>query len=259
MPESATSGRRSAAARYAVIAGSGFGGTGEDGAGRRIHTRFGEPSAALRTLRFGGCDVCLLLRHGEAHDVPPHAINYRANLAALAQLGVRDVLALNTVGSIASDALPGQLAVPSQLIDYSWGRAHTIYDARSARLDHVDFTQPFSARLRSGLLDAAAQAGIDCRDGGVYGVTQGPRLETAAEVDRYERDGVDYLGMTGMPEASLARELGMAYAMLSLVVNVAAGRGAQAIHADIEENTGRARRQALAVLDRYFTGLAGRA
>ncbi len=254
MPEP---GGRAAAAgrgRRAIIAGSGFAALGDEAPRLTVSTRYGRPSSAIRRRRFGAEDVYVLLRHGEAHDIAPHAINYRANLKALSLIGVTTVIAINTVGSIARGVRPGQLAVPSQLIDYSWGRVHSIYDEPCANLDHVDFTRPVAEGLRQQLLRAARQVGAHCHDGGVYGVTQGPRLETAAEVDRYERDGVDYLGMTGMPEAGIARELGLDYAMLSLVVNVAAGRGARAIHEDIEVSTASARRAALAVLDSFFGG-----
>jgi purine nucleoside phosphorylase len=142
--------------------------------------------------------------------------------------------------------------VPAQIVDYTWGRAHTIYDGKDDDFDHVDFTQPFSEPLRAAMLSAADSAGIDCYDGGVYAATQGPRLETAAEVDRLERDGADFVGMTGMPEASLARELGADYACLSLVVNLAAGRSDVPIHDDVEANMAAARMRAMQVLKQFF-------
>lgn len=237
-------------AQYAIIGGSGFGDFAGDARQLSVTTRFGPPSAPIREMNYDERAVFYLARHGDRHDLAPHRINYRANLAALALLGVERVIALNTVGVIVPGLYPGQLAVPHQLIDYTWGRDHTLYD--DGKLDHVDFTVPFSETLRRGLLAAAKRAGVECRDGGVYGVTQGPRLETAAEVDRYEKDGVDLLGMTAMPEAALARELGMAYACLSLVVNRAAGRGEAAIHADIEASTLTAKMQAIKVLMAYF-------
>src|SRR5690606_41710983 len=141
-------------------------------------------------------------------------------------------------------------------IDYTYGRDHSIYDGESATLDHIDFTEPFCGRLRAGLLAAAAAARVACHDGGVYAVTQGPRLETAAEVDRLERDGADFIGMTAMPEAALARELGMRYACLSLIVNQAAGRGEREIHEDIEATTARARERAMRVLAAFFASMA---
>jgi len=238
--------------QFAIIAGSGFAALGGDAPARELVTRFGMPSSPLRQLEFGAHRVFVLARHGEAHDIAPHRINYRANLAALAMAGTESVIALNTVGVIRARAAPGQLAVPDQLIDHTWGRDHSIFDGESATLQHIDFTSPFSENLRGALLAAAARAGIDCHDGGVYAVTQGPRLETRAEVDRHERDGADYLGMTLMPEAAIARELGLQYACLSLIVNFAAGRGEKAIHEDIEASTLSARMQAMRVLKAFF-------
>jgi purine nucleoside phosphorylase len=203
-------------------------------------------------MLFGEKQVLVLPRHGDDHTLPPHAINYRANVVALKEAGADSILALNTVGAISDKCGPGGLAVPSQIIDYTWGRAHTIYDGSDDDFDHIDFTQPFSASLRVALLSAADAAGIDCYDGGVYAATQGPRLETAAEVDRLERDGADFVGMTGMPEASLACELGVEYACLSLVVNLAAGRSDVPIHDDVEANMAAARMRAMQVLKHFF-------
>ncbi len=239
-------------ARYAIIAGSGFADFGAEAPARAVATRFGAPSAPIRRLDYDALEVLLLARHGEHHDIPPHRINYRANLKALKLLGAEAVIALNTVGVIPARPYPGQLAVPQQLIDYTWGRPQTLFDGGAEGLDHVDFTEPFSDDLRRALIAAAADAEVECHDGGVYGVTQGPRLETAAEVDRFERDGVDFLGMTAMPEAALARELGLGYACLSLIVNRAAGRGAAAIHDDIEASTLTAKLGAVRVLKRFF-------
>src|SRR5690606_16569687 len=140
----------------------------------------------LRRIEVAGLPLWLLARHGEPHVIPPHRINYRANLKALQLAGARAVLALNTVGAIRPGHAPGELAVPDQLIDYTYGRDHSIYDGHSATLDHVDFTEPLCGRLRAALLRAAEAAGVPCHAGGVYAVTQGPRLETAAEVDRLE-------------------------------------------------------------------------
>lgn len=239
-------------AHYAIIVGSGFEAFAETRDVRRVTTRFGEPSAPIRTVALEGIDVLVLPRHGDNHEWPPHLVNYRANLAALGELGAGAVIALNTVGVVSDVRAPGQIAVPDQVIDYTWGRAHTIYDEPQPGFAHLEFTEPFSAPLRSELLGAAKAAGIDCHDGGVYAATQGPRLETAAEVDRLERDGADYIGMTGMPEAILAAELGLDYACLSLVVNAAAGRGDKPIHDDVESSTLAARTLALQVLRQFF-------
>lgn len=240
----------------AVIAGSGFARFAR-GAGRHMLTAYGAPSAPVRELDLGGCRVLFLARHGDELAIPPHRINYRANAMALKLAGAESVLALNTVGAIRGQHAPGTLAVPDQLIDYSFARDHSFQDGTSATLEHIDFTEPFCPRLRRAVLAAADSAGVDCHDGGVYAVTQGPRLETAAEVDRLERDGASFIGMTAMPEASLARELDMRYACLSLIVNRAAGRGPGAIHADIEASTATAREQAIRVLQAFFKAGAG--
>jgi len=238
--------------RYALIVGSGLAEFGEDAVKEEVTTPYGPPSAAIRTMPFDGLPVPVLARHGDRHTLPPHVINYRANVYALKALGARSVIALNTVGAVSDRCQPGGLAVPDQVIDYTWGRKHTIYDGEDERFDHVDFTEPFAPALRREILAAAQAVGIDCHDGGVYAATQGPRLETAAEVDRLERDGADYVGMTAMPEASLARELGLDYACLSMVVNLAAGRGDRPIHDAVESNIAAARTQAIRVLQQFF-------
>ncbi|MEQ8207951.1 MAG: S-methyl-5'-thioinosine phosphorylase [Woeseia sp.] len=241
--------------QFAIIGGSGFATFGGDSAGETVSTRYGAPSSPLKQLQFANHNVYVVVRHGEDHDIPPHAINYCANLAALKNAGVSSVIAINTVGAIRHDFRPGQLVVPTQLIDYTWGRVHSIYHEPCATLDHIDFTEPFSPGLRAALLEAAGRAETECHDGGVYGVTQGPRLETLMEVNKLERDGVDIVGMTAMPEAAIARELGMEYACLSLVVNMAAGRGDKAIHEDIEDSTMTAKMQAMRVLKAFFQRL----
>lgn len=239
-------------ARYAIIGGSGFHAFGSDAPGRAITTAYGQPSSAPRLLAYGEATVWFLARHGDTHCIPPHRINYRANLAALKLLGVEHVIGLNTVGVISRGLYPGQLAVPHQILDYTWGRDHSIHDGESASLDHIDFTEPFAGGLRREILVAGRAADVLCHDGGVYAVTQGPRLETAAEVDRLERDGANFVGMTAMPEAAIARELHMNYACLSLIVNFAAGRGEQAIHEDIEANLLAAKMQSMRVLRALF-------
>lgn len=191
-------------------------------------TPYGEPSAALTVGRLHGTEVVFLARHGDGHTIAPHRINYRANIWALHAQGVRDVVAVATVGGIRNELNPGALVVPDQIIDYTHGREATFFDGVAQPLRHIDFTRPFSGTLRSSLLQAGATAGAPLRDGGVYGATQGPRLETAAEIERLARDGADVVGMTAMPEAVLAREMGLGYAMLCVVVNAAAGRGANA-------------------------------
>jgi len=188
-----------------------------------LDTPFGEPSAALTFGRVDGKDVVFLARHGDPHQIPPHKINYRANMSALKQAGVTQIIAVNAVGGVHKFLEPAAVAIPDQIIDYTHGREHTIYDSDSSDLDHIDFTFPYSQNLRCLLLAAANKAGVDILDGGTYGATQGPRLETSAEISKYKRDGCDLVGMTGMPEAALAREFDMDYACLALSVNWAAG------------------------------------
>jgi 5'-methylthioadenosine phosphorylase len=188
-----------------------------------VRTPYGEPSAALVFGQLAGRGAVFLARHGHGHTIPPHRVNYRANLWALKDRGARSVVAVASVGGIRG-CQPGDLVVPHQLIDYTSSRAHTFFDGGDQQVVHVDFTQPYTATLRAGLLEAASAGGIAVADGGVYGAVCGPRLETAAEIDRMERDGATLVGMTGMPEAALARELELPYAAICVVVNHAAGR-----------------------------------
>ncbi|RMH94553.1 S-methyl-5'-thioinosine phosphorylase [Lysobacter pythonis] len=188
-------------------------------------TPYGPPSGPVRIGRYAGKRVAFLARHGEGHSIPPHRINYRANLAALQALGAQTVLALNTVGGISAHCGPRALVLPDQLIDYTWGRISTFGEAPGSEVLHVDFGDPYSPSLRRRVLEAAGMIGIDLMAGGCYGATQGPRLETRAEIARMKRDGCDLVGMTGMPEAGLARELGLDYACLGIVANWAAGAG----------------------------------
>lgn len=190
-----------------------------------VDTPFGAPSRPVQEGRLAGQTLYFLHRHGSPRTIPPHRINYRANISALHALGVRRLVAVNAVGGVSPDMQPGRLVIPDQLIDYTWGREHSFDDGSSGRLQHIDFTEPYDRRLRLALVEAAEAAGITHEPFGVHAVTQGPRLETAAEVRRLAGDGCDIVGMTGMPEAALARELGMAYASVCMVVNPAAGLG----------------------------------
>jgi len=194
---------------------------------RRVQaeTPYGSPSSPLLYGSWGGAPVVVLPRHGEAHAVPPHRINYRANIRALADAGVEGVVAIATVGGIRDGWGPGTLVVPDQIIDYTSGRPLTFFDGESGAVRHIDFTWPFSAAPRRRLLDAARTAGVAVHDGGCYGCTNGPRLETAAEIARMKRDGCDVVGQTAMPEIALARELDLPYAAINIVVNHAAGQG----------------------------------
>ncbi|WP_206861056.1 S-methyl-5'-thioinosine phosphorylase [Lysobacter changpingensis] len=188
-------------------------------------TRFGAPSGPIRIGTLDGHRVAFLARHGEGHSLPPHKINYRANLAALQALGATRVLAMNTVGGITERFGPRVLACPDQLIDYTWGRISTICEEPGTDVLHVDFGEPYTRSLREAVIEAAQRAGVELVADGCYGATQGPRLETRAEIARMRRDGCDLVGMTGMPEAGLARELGLEYACLAIVANWAAGAG----------------------------------
>jgi 5'-methylthioinosine phosphorylase len=192
---------------------------------RTVDTPFGAPSSDVVLGDFHGLRLAFLARHGEDHNLAPHRVNYRANLWALHSLGARRVVGVNAVGGIRDDMGPRALVVPDQLIDYTHGRVTSFSDADGAEVKHIDFSEPYGAALRRDLLAAAARAGIAAIDGGCYGATQGPRLETRAEIARMRRDGCDLVGMTGMPEAALARELELDYACLALVANWAAGCG----------------------------------
>lgn len=225
-----------------IIGGSGFAALPDVEVAHRewVDTAYGAPSAELLTLRHAGQAFYFLPRHGAGHSIPPHAINYRANVQALAERGVTDVVGLGAVGGIAADCGPLRLCVPDQLIDYTWGRLSTFYDGADGDVVHVDFTAPLTPSLRARLLTAGAGSGLDVRAGGTYGVTQGPRLETAAEIRRLEHDGCDLVGMTAMPEAALARERGLNYALLAFVVNWAAGKAdGEVTMAEIEANLAR--------------------
>ena len=190
-----------------------------------VRTPYGEPSSALIFGQIAERDVVFLARHGHGHTIPPHRVNYRANIWALKQRGVDAILGVASVGAIASKHAPGDLVLPHQLVDYSSGREASFFDGGDRKVVHVDFTHPYTPALRGRCLDAARDAGVDLYDGGVYAAVSGPRLETAAEIDRLERDGATLVGMTGMPEAVLARELDLAYVSIAVVVNHAAGRG----------------------------------
>ncbi len=205
-----------------------IGGTGLDHWGTAIgsyiiESVWGQPSATLAEYRIGNLQLFFLPRHGVQHQIPPHAVNYQANIDAFRHLKVDGIIAVNAVGGISSNNQPGSLTVPDQLIDYTWGRAHTFSMTDTDELLHVEFAGPFEGRVRSELLKAAVVAGVEVTDGGCIGVTQGPRLETAAEIRRFMHDGCDLIGMTSMPEAALAREAGLDYASLCVNANWAAG------------------------------------
>lgn len=222
---------------YAIIGGSGLARLSSLEATRRqvLRTPYGEPSGALTFGRLAGAEVVFLARHGYGHTLAPHEINYRANIWALKELAVEGIVAVATVGGIRADLGPGALVLPDQIIDYTHSRKATFFEGSEVPVKHVDFTQPYTEELRRRLLAAAAACGEPLVAGGVYACTQGPRLETAAEIERLARDGADMVGMTGMPEAGLAREAGLAYAAIGVVVNHAAGRGESRLEIKLEQ------------------------
>ena len=209
--------------RLGLIGGTGLDHWGKPGRSHTVNSVYGAPSAMPAEYQVGGLRLFFLPRHGEKHDIPPHAVNYRANIDVFRQLDVREIVAVNAVGGISSRNRPGTLALPDQLIDYTWGRAHTFSMNETDELQHVEFSQPFAGRVRDGLLKAASRAGVDLINGGCIAVSQGPRLESAAEIRRFRQDGCDLVGMTSMPEAALAREAGLDYATLCVNANMAAG------------------------------------
>lgn len=202
-----------------------------------LTTPYGEPSADFITGELNGREVIFLARHGNPHTIAPHKINYRANIWGLKHLGVEQIIAVAAVGGITAEMAPAHIAIPDQIIDYSHGRKHTFFEDENYPVTHIDFTRPYNQKLRSALITAAAQANIEITTTGTYGCTQGPRLETAAEIKRMEIDGCDLVGMTGMPEAALAKELGMEYAAVSVIANWAAGKtDGEITMAEIEQN-----------------------
>lgn len=211
--------------KLAIIGGTGFTSIDEleivDE--QTVDTPYGSPSSALIKGNLSGKEVVFLARHGVEHTIPPHKINYRANIWALKSIGITDIIAVAAVGGIHKDIPPEKIIIPDQIIDYTHDRKHTYFEDNLSEVTHIDFTHPYSEKLRQLLHTAAKNAGIDIFNGGTYAVTQGPRLETAAEISRLEKDGCDIVGMTGMPEAALAKELGLGYACCALSVNWAAG------------------------------------
>ncbi len=225
-------------AKIAIIGGSGL--TELDGLSiieqRAFQTPFGEPSSDLLIGDYAGNQIVFLPRHGADHKIPPHKINYRANIWALKKAGIEQVIAVAAVGGIADDMGPGVLAIPDQIIDYTHGREHSFFSDDFSSDKHIDFTYPYQQQLREKLLQAGNQAGLSVIDGGTYGAVQGPRLETAAEIKRMSMDGCSMVGMTGMPEACLAREVELDYACIALSANWAAGLSDELITmADIEQ------------------------
>jgi 5'-methylthioinosine phosphorylase len=207
----------------ALIGGTGLTELQEPAESLAVETPYGAPSAAIRVIASEPLRLIFLPRHGSPHRFPPHRVNYRANLWALREAGAERVLAVYAVGGLQEPYAPAALVAPDQLIDYSWGREHTFSDSEDAPLVHVDFTRPYEGSLRKSLLAAAQTASIHLVDGGCIGVFQGPRLESAAEIEKARRDGCHMAGMTALPEAALARELGIDYAAIAVISNWGAG------------------------------------
>lgn len=194
-----------------------------------VHTNYGEPSGPITCGKLAGHEVLFLARHGYGHTIPPHKINYRANIAALKDAGVEKIIAINAVGGITPKMVPEALVIPDQIIDYTWSRTNTFFEEGLEQVVHIDFTNPYCEELRKQIMKASATCGIKVIKRGTYAATQGPRLETTAEIKRLENDGCDLVGMTGMPEAALARELELCYASICVVANMAAGKGSAEI------------------------------
>lgn len=218
--------------RFAIIGGTGL--TKLDAMvierQRIVVTPYGEPSAPLTYGTLNGHPIVFLPRHGAGHSIPPHQVNYRANLWAIRAIGITKVVSIASVGGITQP--PKTICIPDQIIDYTWGREHTFVNIEAGNVKHIDFTEPYCEQMRQTLLHNAAQSGISVLDGGTYGATQGPRLETAMEIRRMKQDGCDLVGMTGMPEAALAREIDLCYASCCIVVNWAAGLSEEPISMD---------------------------
>jgi len=214
-----------------------------------LQTPYGSPSAPYLLAELNGKKLVFLARHGNPHRIPPHKINYRANIWGLQQLGVTAVIGVAAVGGITAAMTPGHIAIPDQIIDYSYGREHSFFSDDLEHVTHIDFTLPYTQSLREHIIHTAQRIGVDITADGTYGCTQGPRLETAAEIKRLAQDGCDLVGMTGMPEAALARELNLAYANISVVVNWGAGLVAGEITmAEIERNLEIGMNKAIALL-----------
>ena len=221
-----------------------------------MRTPYGEPSAPLIHGRIGGQDAVFLPRHGHGHTIPPHAVNYRANIWALKETGATHVIGVNAVGAITTALAAGSLAFPDQIIDYTYGREHTFFGNDQKPVTHTDFTYPYCDALRRVLIEMAREAGLEVAEHATYAATQGPRFETIAEINRLERDGAHIVGMTGMPEAGLARELALCYASIAVIANPAAGRAAGVISLkEIERTLDAGMEKVRALLERVIPRL----
>jgi len=219
-----------------------------------VHTPYGEPSGAFTTGKLFGREIVFLARHGYSHQIPPHQVNYRANIWAFKHLGIEQLIAFAAVGGITEEMQAERIVVPNQIIDYTYSRPHTFFEHDLSSVTHIDFSEPYCPELRETIIKAVVKAQVDAVTMGVYGATQGPRLETAAEINRLERDGCDIVGMTGMPEAVLAKELELCYAAIAIVANRAAGRSPGEITMkDIQETLDKGIHQGAKILDSLFS------
>jgi len=244
--------------KIAIIGGTGLTTlNGLEITGREIiQTPFGEPSGPLVSGVLSGQKIFFLPRHGAGHTIPPHKINYRANIWALKEAGVEQIIAINAVGGIRSDMQPGTLIIPDQIIDYTWSRTNSFFEEGLTQVVHIDFTYPFCEMLRQNIISAADKNSIMLVKEGTYAATQGPRLETAAEIKKLEKDGCDLVGMTCMPEAALAKEKELCYASISVVANLAAGKGTEDLTMDIiEKNLNQGMSQVRNLLEVVIPGL----
>lgn len=242
----------------AVIGGSGFYTLGEHLGEEQVLTPWSDQAVTVSRCRLDRREILFLPRHGRTHNLPPHRVPYREQIWALREMQAGTIVAVNAVGGIHPDCSVGTLVVPDQIIDYTWGRPHTYFDDLDSLAGHCDFTNPYDEKTRQALLTACRQLGFNCRDGATYACTQGPRLESRAEIRKLAGDGADLVGMTGMPEAALAREAGLAYASLALVVNPAAGLGGDTITLDdIREPLETAVERSRAVLQLAVQNLPG--
>ncbi len=225
--------------KLAIIGGTGFNQIEglEITSTQKIKTPYGSPSSDYTFANVNNNEIIFLARHGTPHTIPPHKINYRANIWGLKECGVTNIIAIAAVGGISSAMSPAHIAIPDQIIDYSYGREHTFFAENLEAVTHIDFSQPYDHQLRTDLIQAAKKAQVSFSSEGTYGCTQGPRLESVAEIKRMERDGCDLVGMTGMPEAALAKELNIPYATIAVVANWAAGKSENEITmAEIEHH-----------------------
>lgn len=189
---------------------------------KSITTPFGKPSDQYLIGKIGKTDIVFLPRHGKKHNIPPHMINYRANIWGFRKLGVDRIISISAVGGIRKGLRPGDIVVLDQTMDMTRNRKSTFYDGKGGVV-HIDFTEPYCPELRRIILKAGKDAGVPVKNGGNYVAVEGPRLETASEIKSFKLLGGDVVGMTGMPEASLAREVAICYTGISVVANYAAG------------------------------------